>query len=249
MAARLSIPTSGTFVSPFVPLVLISPSQPRKTTAAFSRLYAPPSFSLLARPISLAPPSFPLSSSRSFYLSISSDLSPSPHSPSPSPSLSTPPQHPSPRAARCARVGGNTVQLLPSRSFARSFLSVIPAVRFRTLSRARLSALHSSLFPAVQLQPASLASSRDYPATEETTHVWCALPLSRSHITALLLIQRYFMQILGTEFRSALQCRPPFSRKIAGLSVSLNSSHSRKTRQDVAIVNPNEEKKREVSIK
>lgn len=48
MAARLSIPTLGTFVSPFVRLVLISPSQPRKTTAAFSRLYAPPSSSLLA---------------------------------------------------------------------------------------------------------------------------------------------------------------------------------------------------------
>ena len=70
----------------------------------------------------------------------------------------------------------------------------------------RLSALHSSLFLTIQLQPASLASSRDSPATEETTHV-CALPLSCSHTTALLLIQRYFMQIRSTEFHSVLQCR------------------------------------------
>lgn len=70
MAARLSIPTSGTFVSPFVRLVLISPSQPRKTTAAFPRLHAPPFFLAPRRPISLALPSFPLSRSRSFHRSI-----------------------------------------------------------------------------------------------------------------------------------------------------------------------------------
>lgn len=201
MAARLSIPTLGTFVSPFVRLVLISPSQPRKTTAAFSRLYAPSSFSLLAgrslsrcRPShchALAPSiclSLPISSPISFSFSLLIRLAAA-----------------SVSASRRAALEAIRSSCFPlARSRARSSPSFQLFVSY--FIPRRLSALHSSLFPTIQLQPASLARSRDSPATEETTHV-CALPLPCSHTTALLLVQRYFMQIRSTEFRSALQCR------------------------------------------
>lgn len=207
MAARLNIPTLGTFFNPFVRFVLISPSQPRKTTAAFSRVYAPPSFSLLtSRSHSRLRPSHCHALALSIYLS----LLIFPHlvfllpldPPCRSIRLHT--------APRCAALEVTQSSCFPlARSRAHSSPSFQLFVSYFVPHR--LSALHSSLFLTIQLQPASLASSRDSPATEETTYV-CALPLSCSHTTALLLIQRYFMQIRSMEFHSVLQCRDSFEK-------------------------------------
>lgn len=111
----------------------------------------------------------------------------------------------------------------------------------------RLSALHSSLFPTIQLQPASLASSRDSPATEETTHV-CALPLSRSHTTALLLIQRYFMQIPRHRipFRSTM---PRFSRKNHGIVCGFEFTFVKNTKTLIDTLSRTRKKDRRVTIK
>jgi len=145
-------PTLDTFVSPFVRLVLISPSRARKTTAAFSRR------------LSLAAGRSRSSRPRCLPLAASPHSSPPPLAGDLPPSLSLPPswsassQHPSPD-----RGGGTTVQLLSSRSFARSFLSVIPAVGFVVASYRRLSASRYRL-RSLTVQPESLARGCDSPA-------------------------------------------------------------------------------------
>lgn len=161
-------PTSGTFVNPFVRLILISPSQLRKTTAAFLRARRLPR-TLLAdlshAHLSLLLPSLPFPP---LFLMDST-------------------QHPS-----LCYGGGNMVQLFPSRSFARSFLSVIPAVRF---------VLCLAVYPCVRLSPPpsryNLILSRGVaiPPQPKRRHTHARFPLPLIPQPSFCSVQRYLMQI------------------------------------------------------
>lgn len=241
MAARLSIPTLGTFVSPFVCLVLISPSQPRKTTAAFSRLYAPSSSSLfagwsfsrrrssrchaLAPSICLSLPIFP--PHLSFSLSLSIRLAAA--------SVSAP---------RCAALEVTRSSCFPlARSRARSSPSFQLFVSY-FVPRC-LSALHSSLFPH---HPSTTCFSREEPRfsrdRRNDTRIRAPSP-PIPYNSPPSLVQRYFMQILRHRipFRFTM---PRFSRKITGSSVGLNSRSRMTWKYWFNIIASNEKKRGEL---
>lgn len=166
-------PTLGTFVNPFVRLILISPSQLRRTTAAFlrarrlshtsladlSHAYIFLTASLLLLPsVSLPPLSFFFPhyfswSQRSIRLCITVEVT----------------------RYSCFPLARSRVRSSPSFQLFVSYF----------VSRC-LSALRSSLSTTIQL-PDPLARSRDSPATEETTHV-CTLPSPSNFIHIPLLL-------------------------------------------------------------
>lgn len=167
-------PTLGTFVNPFVRLILISPSQLRRTTTAFLR----------ARRLSHTSPA-DLSHAYLFFTASLLLL----------PSVSLPPlsfffPHSfswTQRSIRlCTTVEVTRYCCFPlAHSRVRSSPSFQLFVSYFVLRC--LSALRSSLSTTIQLQPDPLARSRDSPATEETTHV-CTLPSLSNFIHIPLLL-------------------------------------------------------------